>query len=154
MISAKTKIRLTILLGLIAITLGSALVTQGQTTAALPSPTLMFLGSEPYEAGGKSWIRYHYAVVNRDAFSDRLFAASPELPPCGANTKASRTWVDFFDSRGKRLYGFCALGKSADLAKLWFAAEANAIPPSWVYIELNDRQTSTKMKSMLVETTQ
>ncbi len=154
MISAKTKIRLTILLGLISITLGSALVTQGQTTAALPNPTLMFLGAEPYEAGGKSWIRYRYAVANREAFPDSLFAASPALPPCGTNTKASRTWVDFFDSRGKRLYGFCALGNSADLAKIWFAAEADTIPPSWVYIELNDRQTSTKVKSGLVETTQ
>ncbi|MGI8917229.1 MAG: hypothetical protein ACR2H6_01415 [Pyrinomonadaceae bacterium] len=154
MISAKTKIRLTVLLGLIAITLGSALVTQGQTAAALPNPTLVFLGSEPYEANGKSWLRYRYAVANREALPDSLFAASPELSPCGTNTKASRTWVDFFDSRGKRLYGFCALGKSADLAKIWFAAEADAIPPSWVYIELNDRQTSTKMKSGLVETTQ
>lgn len=155
MISAKTKIRLTILLGLIAITLGNALMTQGQTTAAtMASPSVMFLGPEPFEANGKSWIRYRYAVVNREAFPDSLFAAAPELPPCGTNTRASRTWVDFYDSRGKRLNGFCALGKSSDLEKIWFAAEADAIPPSWIYIELNDRQTGTKVKSMLSETTQ
>jgi len=27
------------------------------------------------------------------------------------------------------------------------------VPPSWVYIELNDRQTNTKYKSNLAETT-
>jgi hypothetical protein len=60
--------------------------------------------------------------------------------------------VDFFDSRGKRLYGFCALGKPADLEKIWFALEENEIPPSYVYIELNDRQTNTKYKSNLADT--
>jgi hypothetical protein len=154
MITAKTKIRLTILLGLIAITLGNAFVTQGQTAAALASPSVMFLGPEFFEANGKSWIRYKYAVVNPEAFPDSLFAAAPELAPCGTNTRASRTWVDLYDSRGKRLNGFCALGKSNDLAKIWFASEVDAIPPSWIYIELNDRQTSAKVKSMLVETTQ
>ncbi len=155
MISAKTNIRLTILLGLLAITLGNALVIQGQTTAAaLTNPSVVFLGPEHYEASGKAWIRYRYAVDNLKAYPDSLFAAAPELPPCGTNTRASRTWVDIYDSRGKRLYGFCALGKSSDLTKLWFAAEANVVPPSWIYIELHDRQTGTKAKSMLVETTQ
>jgi hypothetical protein len=60
--------------------------------------------------------------------------------------------VDFFDSRGKRLYGFCALGKAADLANIWFALEVGEVPPSYVYIELNDRQTSTKYKSNLADT--
>lgn len=154
MISAKTRAHLTILLGLIAITFASAFVTQGQTTTSLASPSLMFLGPEFFQAGGKSWIRYKYAVINPEAFPESLFAAAPELPPCGNNTRASRTWVDFYDSRGKRLNGFCALGKSSDLSKIWFAAEVDSIPPSWIYIELNDRQTSTKVKSMLVETTQ
>ncbi len=154
MISTKTKVRLTILLGLIAITLGNAFVTQGQTTPSLASPSLMFLGPEFFQASGKSWVRYKYAVINPEAFPDSLFAAAPALPPCGTNTNASRTWVDFYDSRGKRLNGFCALGRSSDLAKIWFATEVDAIPPSWIYIELNDRQTSTKAKSMLVETTQ
>ena len=143
------------LLGLIALTLGNAFVAQGQTTpAVLPNPSVMFLGPEFFQASGKSWIRYQYAVINRDVYPDSLFAAAPELPPCGTNTRASRTWVEVYDSRGKRLQGFCALGKSSDLGKIWFATEVDAIPPSWIYIELTDRKTSTKMKSMLVETTQ
>jgi hypothetical protein len=83
-----------------------------------------------------------------------MFAPAPALPPCGKNTRSSRTWVDIFDQSGKRLYGFCALGKSADLAGIWFALEEDVIPPSWIYIEMNDRETNTKYKSNLADTTQ
>ena len=82
-----------------------------------------------------------------------MFAAAPGLPPCGNNTNASRTWVDFFDNTGKRIYGFCALSKPDDLSKIWIAYEEGTIPPSYVYIELNDRQTNTKYKSNLADTT-
>jgi hypothetical protein len=115
---------------------------------------LVFTGGEPFKQGGKDFTRYHYFVENSADFPNELFAAAPSLPPCGANSKASRTWVDFYDSTGKRLNGFCALGKSSDLNKIWFALEQNVIPPSYVYIELNDRQTSTKYKSNLADTVQ
>ena len=92
-------------------------------------------------------------MLNKDSYPAEMFAAAPALPPCGANTKSSRTWVDIFDSRGKRLYGFCALGKPADLSRIWFALEVGVVPPSYVYIELNDRQTNTKYKSNLADTT-
>jgi hypothetical protein len=92
-------------------------------------------------------------VLNKADYPAAMFAAAPGLPPCGSNTNASRTWVDFFDLNGKRLYGFCALSKPDDLGKLWFAMEEGVIPPSYVYIELNDRQTNTKYKSNLADTT-
>jgi len=120
----------------------------------LPNPVLYFTGQELYSTGGKQWIRYRYDVLNRDSYPADLFAAAPALPPCGANTKSSRTWVDIFDSRGKRLYGFCALGKPADLGLIWFALESNVVPPSYVYIEMTDRQTNTKYKSNLADTTE
>jgi hypothetical protein len=118
-----------------------------------PKPVLYLLRTEPYSANGKNWIRYRYDVANKAEYPADMFAAAPALPPCGANTNSSRTWVDFFDSTGKRLYGFCALGKPADLGLLWFALEEGVIPPSYVYIELNDRQTNTKYKSNLADTT-
>ena len=118
----------------------------------VPNPVLVLTGTELYQVGGKNFIRYKYIVYNSSDYPDSMFAAAPNLPPCGKNTKASRTWVDIYDQSGKRLYGFCALGKSADLNKLWFALEEGVIPPSWVYIELNDRQTNTKYKSNLAET--
>ena len=120
----------------------------------LPNPVLVFMGQEFYAANGKQWTRYRFTVDNLDAYPDQMFAAAPALPPCGKNTKASRTWVDIFDQRGKRLYGFCALGNHNDLSKIWFALEVDEIPPSWVYIEMTDRQTSTKYKSNLADTTQ
>jgi hypothetical protein len=82
-----------------------------------------------------------------------MFAASPNLPPCGRNANASRTWIDFFYQSGKRLYGFCALAKPADLNGIYFAIEDSVVPPSWVYIEMTDRQTNTRYKSNLAETT-
>jgi hypothetical protein len=119
----------------------------------LPNPVLNFLGQEPFKSGAKEMTRYSYEVVNRDAYPDALFAASPELPPCGKNTKASRTWIDIFDQSGRRLNGFCAFGNSNDLKSFWFAMETDVVPPSWIYIEMNDRKTNTKYKSNLAETT-
>ncbi|PYS23276.1 MAG: hypothetical protein DMF72_09955 [Acidobacteria bacterium] len=118
----------------------------------LPNPILYLTGTEAYQAGGKQYIRYRYDVFNKTDYPADMFAAAPNLPPCGANTKSSRTWVDFFDSRGKRLYGFCALGKPSDLGQIWFALEQSVLPPSYVYIEMTDRQTNTKYKSNLADT--
>jgi hypothetical protein len=118
-----------------------------------PNPILYMTGTELYQAGGKQWIRYKYDVLNKADYPAAMFAAAPALPPCGTNTKASRTWVDVYDQRGKRLYGFCALSKPADLGSIWFALEDNVIPPSYIYIEINDRQTNTIYKSNLADTT-
>lgn len=127
---------------------------QGAASApALPNPVLYLVGQEFYETGGKQFTRYYFDVDNKDVYPDELFAASPNLPPCGANTKAARTWVDIYQMNGKRLNGFCALGKSGDLNRIWFALETDEVPPSWIYIEMNDRQTNTKYKSNLADTT-
>jgi hypothetical protein len=131
-------------------------VPQSAPTAANnnppPKPILYLTGTEAYTAGGKNWIRLRYDVLNKADYPADMFAAAPKLPPCGLNTNASRTWVDFFDAAGHRIYGFCALSKPADLGKIWFAYEEGTIPPSYVYIELNDRQTNTKYKSNLADT--
>ena len=119
----------------------------------LPNPVLFFAGQEEYEANGKQWTRYKYSVDNMAVYPNDLFTPAPDLPPCGQNTKSSRTWVDIYDQRGKRLYGFCALGSHDGLGQLWFALERDTIPPSWIYIEMNDRKTNTKYKSNLAETT-
>ena len=131
------------------------LATQQVASAPIvPNPVLYLTGTEVYQSSGKQYIRYRYDVLNKSDYPADLFAAAPALPPCGNNTKASRTWVDFYDSRGKRLYGFCALSKPADLGSIWFALEDGVVPPSYVYIELTDRQTNTKYKSNLADTTQ
>ena len=135
-------------------TLVLVFATHGLATApVLPNPVLYFLGAEYVEINGKQITRYRFDVLNKDEYPNDMFAASPALPACGNNTKAARTWVDLYDQSGKRLNGFCALGKSADLNGIWFGLETDIIPPSYIYIELNDRKTNTKYKSNLADTT-
>jgi hypothetical protein len=138
-------------LGLLMLATQSALAVPQRT---LPSPVTIFMGPEYYEQGGKQWTRYKLMVTNFEVYPNELFAPSPQLPPCGQNTKAARTWVEITDSNGKRIYGFCAIATNEDLTKLWFAMETDIIPPSWVYIVLNDRQTGKTYKSNLTETTE
>jgi hypothetical protein len=122
-------------------------------SAVTPNPVLIFSGQEPFTTGGTNFIRYRYSVFNLDQFPNELFAPAPALPPCGANTNSSRSWVDLFDQRGKRLNGFCALGNNSNLNAIWFALPETEVPPSWIFIEITDRQTETKVKSNLAETT-
>ena len=139
---------------LFAMTFVVVLATQSSSAAPLlPNPVLFLTGLDHVVVNGKQVIRYNYDVLNKDEYPAELFAPAPKLPPCGANTNAARTWVDVYDQSGKRLQGFCALGKPADLGKIWFALEEDTIPPSYIYIELNDRQTGTKYKSNLADTT-
>ena len=148
-----TRRKLTVLLASLALTWLAGDRVSNAARYVVPNPVLVLTGQEAFQAGGKSFIRYNYSVFNSADYPAEMFAASPNLPPCGNNTKASRTWVDIYDQRGKRLYGFCALGKPSDLNHLWFALESGVVPPSWVYIEMTDRTTNTKYKSNLAETT-
>lgn len=138
---------------LLAAFLASALASAASPAqAAPPLPILYLNGMEYYAAGGKNWVRYQYDVMNKDQYPADMFAAAPNLPPCGLNANSSRSWVDFFDKAGNRLYGFCALGDPANLGKIWFSVEEGTVPPSWVYIEITDRQTNAKYKSNEAET--
>jgi hypothetical protein len=131
----------------------TALTTFATANGPLAKPVLVLERQEVFEAGGQEFIRYRYFVANADAYPDELFAASPNLPPCGNNTSASRTWVEFFDKAGKRLNGFCALGGHQDLDGIWFALHSDVIPPSYVHIEMTDRQTNTRVTSNDADTT-
>ena len=136
------------------LTIAAIRVTGRADASALPSPVISFTHSEYYSTQGKDFIKYHFEVSNKDTYPADLFVESPSLPPCGDNTKASRTWIDVYEQNGKRLNGFCAIVSTKDLGDIWFALESNVVPPSWVYIEFTDRQTNTKYKSNLAETTQ
>ena len=119
----------------------------GMTQAGPPDPLLHFTGAEPFEAGGKAWMRYRYDVINKELLPADMFAPAPDLPPCGTNTNASRSWVDLFDSEGQRLYGFCALPNPASLDQIWFALEQGQPAPSGVYIIIHDRRTGVRYRS-------
>lgn len=99
-----------------------------------PRPVLQFNGQLVF---GPTLI-VGLTVVNWNDYSRSLFAASPKLPPCGLNTSASRTWVDIYNVRNQRLYGFCDFAEPSNLSQLWFSVPA-ARRPRAVYITLIDR---------------
>jgi hypothetical protein len=149
----RTSKAFTLLLATLLLTVIGGSKTSHANPPVLPNPVLYLTSTQTFSQNGKDYIRYIYDVLNKDAYPDAMFAAAPALPPCGKNNNSSRTWVDIFDSRGKRLYGFCALGEAQNLNGIWFALEDGEVPPSYVYIEMNDRQTNTKYKSNLADTT-
>jgi hypothetical protein len=121
---------------------------------APPNPVLYLTGVEPYSTPSGSFLRYRYDVLNKSAYPAAMFAAAPALPPCGSNANSARTWVDVFNGRtNQRLYGFCALGSPDQLGSIWFALPEGQVPPSYVYIELIDRQSGTRYRSNLADTT-
>src|SRR4029077_2672488 len=79
-------------LAVLSIWAGASVIVPAQSV--LPNPILVFDKQEEVTTAGKTVIRYSYTVFNFDAYPAALFAASPNLPPCGKNTKAARTWVD------------------------------------------------------------
>jgi hypothetical protein len=130
----------------------SLLSTTVTSAPIVPNPVLILTGTENLQSGEKHMVRYHFDVFNKSSYPAEMFAAAPDLPPCGKNAKSSRTWVDIFEQKGKRLYGSCIVMKPEDLNTIWFEVEEGLTPPSWVYIELWDRKTNTKYKSNLAET--
>ena len=120
---------------------------------AVPNPVLKLIAIEAYTTPSGEFIRYRYDVTNKAGYPAAMFAAAPNLPPCGNNANSARSWVDFFDQDGKRLYGFCALGKPDDLGSMWFAVPRAQRAPAMVYIEIIDRQTSQRHRSNFAATT-
>jgi hypothetical protein len=113
-------------------------------------PPKLRLSVTDSELTGTGFIRYTLSVANHDKVPDGLFAAAPDLPPCGLNTNASRTYVNIFDSSGSKIYGFCALSSSSALESLRFAVREDAPPPEAVYIELWDRARDAVHRSTTV----
>jgi hypothetical protein len=112
-----------------------------------PDPVLEFTGTEDYMVGEEWFTRYDLSVTNWSSYPDWLFEPSPDLPPCGLNENASRTWVHIYNGDDERLYGFCALDSSDDLQSLWFALPLGTTPPAVVYIEMHDRALDVTYRS-------
>ena len=122
--------------------------------SAFPAPVLQFTGTENYTVQGNPFTRYKLSVSNRASYPNSLFRPSPDLPPCGNNPNASRTWVDIYDGdTNQRIYGFCALNSAQDLDQLWFGLPQGDQPPSAVYIVLRDRRCPASYTSNAVSIT-
>lgn len=134
--------------------ISASIPTVAATDANLPKPQLQITGTETYEAGGKQWTRYLLSVSNWSAFPDELFAPAPDLPPCGLNKNAARTWIDIYAEGGVYLYGFCALSSAQNLNSLWFAVAKDQASPASVYITLKDRRLDRTYTSNSISTTE
>ena len=117
-----------------------------------PVPELIFAGREPFRVGTQRFVRYWFDILNKWQYPNELFTVAPQLPPCGQNHVASRTWVDFFTANGTRIYGFCAMASPAQLGMIWFALPEGQAPPARIYVEMIDRQTGTRYRSGLAAT--
>lgn len=142
-----TNIALVFVIGIFTATPALAQTPSSEKAATpnLPNPHLEFVGQEPYEVNGAKGTRYKLGVTNRASIPDSLWQQAPNLPACGKNENAARTWVEIFGSPGnKRLYGFCGVRSSEDLGQLWFPVPAGERGPQCVYIVMADRQTGKK----------
>lgn len=118
----------------------------------LPPPLVVLDEVETYELNGTIFERFQFDVENFSEYPQELFDAAPELPPCGSNTNASRTWVRIYDAANDGyVYGFCALGTPANLNGIWFARPEGTAPEA-VYIQLEDRATGRTYRSNRVAT--
>ena len=151
-IDIKRSVFATILLALIccmgAIAEAQISTVAEKTVAGLPAPQLEFVGKEKYSSGERTGTRFKLRVVNRGSYPDSLWQPSPDLPACGKNKSAARTWIEIFSSPGsKRLAGFCALRSSEDLGQLWFPEPSGEVAPTCVYLAMTDRETRKRYNS-------
>jgi hypothetical protein len=91
---------------------------------------------------------YDLTVTNWVKFPEEMFVAAPELPACGLNARASRSYVDVFDSNGTLLNSFCSMYGASSLESIWVNAPQL---PVTVYIVIWDRLTNATYKSNSVK---
>ena len=101
-----------------------------------PTPELVFTGTEQTQnSTGKAVSYYKLKVENRHCYPRALFKAAPDLPPCGRNENASRTWLRIFDKEGY-VYGYCGLRSPRKMKQFGFLVQQGEAPPDSVYIVL------------------
>lgn len=121
-------------------------------SAPLPNPELKYVGFRDENRSGQPLRMYRFEVANRSDYPQELFETVSDLPPCGINTDASRTWLNFFDSKTNRLlYGFCLMKDRSELGKIWFRRPLSQSQPESVFIEITDRRTGAVYRSDHIE---
>ena len=128
------------------------LIPKPPVIKVIAKPQLVTQGAKSsYMAKGKRRIKYSLAIKNWRVYPADLFKAAPDLPPCGKNNKASRTWVTIYDARRrKRLQGYCAFTSPNGLKRISFSIPSGVKPPEKVLVVLHDRKTGKKYSSNAV----
>lgn len=129
----------------------AALVAAIAAAQDLPKPELSVVRVEDRVNNGYRLRMFEIEIVNRDDYAIELFAPSSDLPPCGRNANSARTWINIYNEKGTRLYGFCAVKTIDELASLMFNIPADIKQPEKIYIELIDRRKQRMARSEKVD---
>lgn len=116
-----------------------------------PPPIVRLLEVVRESVNGLNIDRYFIEVANRQAYPVALFASSPNLPPCGLNPMASRTWVTVQGlADGAVIYtqGFCDLRDPANLTGIWFAVPVGSPAVTHAQVVMEDRACGTTYRSV------
>jgi len=132
------------LIHLAFIIIALSLAALGQS---LPKPKLKLVGVSDGVNNGVAVKVYEIEVVNRTEMSDEFFISAPALPPCGTNADASRTWINLYDEKSVRIYGWCTIKTSGELASLRFMMRAADSQPKKLFIDLVDRAEGIILRS-------
>lgn len=120
----------------------------------VPVPVLKLLSfnEKSEQVNGVAVNMFTFGIGNWKGFPNELFAAAPNLPACGSNKNASRTWLTIYDFQTDKAFNSnCGFTKSEDLKSFAFNIESRN-PPDCVYITLADRATDKVYKSNAVKT--
>jgi len=117
------------------------------------APVLEFAESEASsDTAGNRITLYWLRVANWQEYAPALFTAAPDLPPCGTNAQAPRTWVEVYDATAMtRLYGWCALQAPSAMTRLGFGRLTSSVQPTQVYIAVVDRRLNLTLRSNVVD---
>jgi len=122
----------------------------------LPSPNLISTVKKKVHRGadGNVYIYHNLNIKNCASFPVELFTLSPDLPPCGLNLKASRTWVIIYNSETDgHLYGYCGFTKPCDTSELHLAVPFGDTIPIEVYVKYIDRKCELEYVSNTIVVT-
>ncbi|MEQ1762152.1 MAG: hypothetical protein ABL984_03295 [Pyrinomonadaceae bacterium] len=114
---------------------------------SMPKPKLKLAGVTDGANNGVAVRVYELEVVNRADMLDEFFLAAPALPPCGKNADSSRTWINLYDEKSVRIYGWCGIKTSGELGSLRFMMRATDPQPKKIFIDLVDRAEGVILRS-------
>jgi len=120
----------------------------------LLSPDLIYTGNKVAYRGadGNAYNHYKLSIQNCISFPVELFTLSSDLPPCGLNQKASRTWVNINNSEtDEHIYGYCGFTKPCDASELLLPVPFSDTIPFGVYVKYIDRKCELEYVSNVIE---
>ena len=102
----------------------------------------------PYDADTK---RYTLTIANWQDIPPELFIASPELPACGLNDQASRTYIRIYGSKGSLYFTGCGArdGTSSQFLKNFsiHIDDDDVLSDPYIYLQLHDRKCDQYINS-------